>query len=53
MDNQIQDLKLTFGQFNEFVPFFRNNSKEIAQQLNISVPFFTVDYDFVLEPASA
>jgi hydroxyquinol 1,2-dioxygenase len=33
------------------VPFVRNDSKEIAQQLNLPVPFYTVDYDFVLEPA--
>jgi len=33
------------------VPFIRNDSKETAQQLNVSIPFYTVDYDFVLEPA--
>jgi hydroxyquinol 1,2-dioxygenase len=33
------------------VPFVRNDSREIAQQLNISTPFSTVDFDFVLEPA--
>lgn len=32
------------------VPFIRNDSKEVAQQLNVSGPFFIVDYDFVLEP---
>jgi protocatechuate 3,4-dioxygenase beta subunit len=32
------------------VPFIRNDSKETAQQLNVSIPFYTVDYDFVLEP---
>ena len=33
------------------VPFIRNEAKETAQQLNVSIPFYTVDYDFVLEPA--
>jgi hypothetical protein len=32
------------------VPFVHNDSNEAARQLNVSVPFFTVDYDFVLEP---
>ena len=32
------------------VPFVRNDSEEEARQFNVSVPFFTVDYDFVLEP---
>lgn len=31
------------------VPFVRNDSPEAAQRLNVSVPFYTVDYDFVLE----
>jgi catechol 1,2-dioxygenase len=33
------------------VPFVRNDSKVDAQRLGVSVPFFTVDYDFILEPA--
>jgi len=33
------------------VPFVLNDSKDIAQQLNIYVPFFIVDYDFVLNQA--
>lgn len=33
------------------VPFVRNDFKEEAARLGISAPFFTVDYDFVLEPA--
>lgn len=33
------------------VPFVRNDSEEEAARLGIPVPFFTVDYDFVLEPA--
>ena len=33
------------------VPFVRNDSESEAQRLNVSIPFFTVDYDFVLEPA--
>ena len=33
------------------VPFVRNETREDAIQLRVSVPFFTVDYDFVLEPA--
>jgi hydroxyquinol 1,2-dioxygenase len=32
------------------VPFVRNDSEEEAARLGIPVPFFTVDYDFVLEP---
>jgi len=32
------------------VSFVRNDSKEDAQQWNVSVPFYTVDYDFVLQP---
>jgi hydroxyquinol 1,2-dioxygenase len=35
------------------VPFVRNDSKEIAQGLNISVPFYTVDFNFVLEAGQA
>ena len=34
------------------VPFVRNDSEAEAIRLSIPVPFFTVDYDFVLEPAS-
>ena len=33
------------------VPFVRNDSEEEAARLGIPVPFFSVDYDFVLEPA--
>lgn len=33
------------------VPFVGNESKEDAAQLGMPVPFFMVDYDFVLEPA--
>jgi protocatechuate 3,4-dioxygenase beta subunit len=33
------------------VPFVRNDSKQEAAGLGLAVPFFTVDYDFVLEPA--
>ena len=33
------------------VPFVRNDSEEDAQRLGASVPFFTADYDFILEPA--
>jgi protocatechuate 3,4-dioxygenase beta subunit len=32
------------------VPFKQNDSKDEAQQLGVSVPYYTVDYDFVLEP---
>jgi hydroxyquinol 1,2-dioxygenase len=35
------------------VPFIRNDSKELAQGLNISVPFYTVDFNFVLEAGHA
>lgn len=31
------------------IPFIHHDSDEKAQQLNISAPFFTVNYDFVLE----
>lgn len=33
------------------VPFVRNESQAEAQALGVSVPFYTVDYDFSLEPA--
>jgi len=32
------------------VPFVRNESRDDAARLGVSAPFFTVDYDFVLEP---
>jgi hypothetical protein len=32
------------------VPFVRNDSDEEARQFEVSVPFYTVDYDFVFEP---
>jgi len=32
------------------VKFVRHESEEEAERLNISTPFYTVDYDFVLEP---
>ena len=32
------------------VPFVRNESSDDAARLGVSAPFFTVDYDFVLEP---
>ena len=32
------------------VPFIRDESNEDARELNVSVPFYTVDYDFVLAP---
>ncbi len=32
------------------VPFVRNDSKDEAERLNVSAPFYMVDYDFVLEP---
>jgi hydroxyquinol 1,2-dioxygenase len=32
------------------VPFVRNDSEEEAARLGIPVPFFTVDFDFVLAP---
>lgn len=32
------------------VPFVRNDSQEEAARLDMPVPFFTVDYDFVLAP---
>jgi len=32
------------------VSFVRNESEEDAQQFNVSNPFYTVDYDFVLQP---
>jgi protocatechuate 3,4-dioxygenase beta subunit len=32
------------------VPFVRNDSKEDAARLGLPVPFYLVDYDFVLEP---
>jgi hydroxyquinol 1,2-dioxygenase len=33
------------------VPVVRHESADEAAQLNVSAPFYTVDYDFVLEPA--
>ncbi len=33
------------------VPFVPNDSKAEAERFNVSAPFYTVDYDFVLEPA--
>lgn len=33
------------------VPFVRNDSEGEAERFSVSVPFYTVDYDFVLEPA--
>jgi len=33
------------------VPFVRHESANEAARLNVSAPFYTVDYDFVLEPA--
>ena len=33
------------------VPFVQNDSEEQAASLCVTAPFFTVDYDFVLEPA--
>lgn len=33
------------------VPFVWNDSKEDAARLGVPVPFYIVDYDFVLEPA--
>lgn len=46
------DLDAVFGvRESLIVPFIRNDSKETAPQLNVSIPFYTVDYDFVLEPA--
>jgi len=33
------------------VTFVRNDSKDEAERLDVSAPFYTVDYDFVLEPA--
>lgn len=33
------------------VPFVRHDSAEAAAQLDMPVPFYTVDFDFVLEPA--
>ncbi|MGH2522622.1 MAG: 6-chlorohydroxyquinol-1,2-dioxygenase, partial [Anaerolineales bacterium] len=33
------------------VPFVRHTSADEAARLNVSAPFYTVDYDFVLEPA--
>jgi hydroxyquinol 1,2-dioxygenase len=33
------------------VPFVLHQSADQAPPLNVSVPFYTVDYDFVLEPA--
>ena len=33
------------------VPFVRHESADEAARLNVSAPFYTVDYDFVLEPA--
>jgi len=32
------------------VPFVQNDSKEAAARLGVAAPFFSVDYDFVLEP---
>ncbi|MBF8284582.1 MAG: Hydroxyquinol 1,2-dioxygenase, partial [Anaerolineales bacterium] len=32
-------------------PFVRHASADEAARLNVSAPFYTVDYDFVLEPA--
>ena len=32
------------------VPFVRRESADEAARLNVSAPFYTVDYDFVLEP---
>jgi hydroxyquinol 1,2-dioxygenase len=33
------------------VPFVRHESADEAARLDVSAPFYTVDYDFVLEPA--
>jgi hydroxyquinol 1,2-dioxygenase len=33
------------------VPFVPHESADEAARLNVSAPFYTVDYDFVLEPA--
>jgi catechol 1,2-dioxygenase len=33
------------------VPFKRNDSREEAARFGLPVPFYRVDYDFVLEPA--
>ena len=33
------------------VPFVRHDSEEEAHGLGVNAPFYTVDYDFVLEPA--
>jgi hydroxyquinol 1,2-dioxygenase len=33
------------------VKFVRHESEEEGERLNVSAPFYTVDYDFVLEPA--
>jgi hydroxyquinol 1,2-dioxygenase len=33
------------------VKFVRHESEEEAERLNVSAPFYTVDYDFVLDPA--
>jgi protocatechuate 3,4-dioxygenase beta subunit len=33
------------------VPFVRNDSKQDAAKLGVPVPFYLVEYDFVLEPA--
>jgi hydroxyquinol 1,2-dioxygenase len=33
------------------VPFARHDSADEAARWNVSTPFYTVDYDFVLEPA--
>jgi catechol 1,2-dioxygenase len=32
------------------VPLVRDDSEDEARQFEVSVPFYTVDYDFVLEP---
>lgn len=33
------------------VPFVRNDSQEGARGLNVTIPFYAVDFNFVLEPA--
>lgn len=51
-DDSYLDSDAVFGvRESLIVPFMQNDSEAEAARLGISAPFFTVEYDFVLEPA--
>ena len=53
-DDPYLDSDAVFGVRDSLVvPFVRNDSDEEARQFEVSVPFYTVDYDFVFEPPEA